>query len=119
MPLYIKDARASLLGACPAPHSFGSVAGPGLVLVEGAGMPSTATGNDAGLADPLLPGGDGTGRAAGASSKDKNKNWVPADEEEVLAAEERGGEDGRPLLYRTFKVRGILLHPYRYVVGYF
>jgi len=80
-------------------------------------MPSPATGNDAGLADPLLPSGDGAGRAAGASSKDKNKNWVPADEEEVLAAEERGGEDGRPLLYRTFKVRGILLHPYRYVVG--
>jgi mixed-linked glucan synthase len=80
-------------------------------------MPSPATGNDAGLADPLLPRGDGTGRA-GASSKNKYRYWVPAaDDKEVLAAEERGGEDGRPLLYRTFKVRGILLHPYRYVVG--
>ncbi|PUZ72426.1 hypothetical protein GQ55_2G393300 [Panicum hallii var. hallii] len=78
-------------------------------------MPSPATGNDAGLADPLLPRGDGTGRA-GASSKNKYRYWVPAaDDEEVLAAEERGGEDGRPLLYRTFKVRGILLHPYRLI----
>ncbi|CAL5062254.1 unnamed protein product [Urochloa decumbens] len=78
-------------------------------------MSSPAAGNDAGLADPLLAnGGTGTGRS-GAGSKDKKKYWVPADEEEILAAEGRGGEDGRPLLYRTFKVKGILLHPYRLI----
>ncbi|CAN6168387.1 unnamed protein product [Urochloa humidicola] len=77
-------------------------------------MSSPAAGNDTSLADPLLANGAGTGRG-GAGSKEKNKYWVPADEEEILAAEERGGEDGRPLLYRTFKVKGILLHPYRLI----
>jgi 1,4-beta-D-xylan synthase len=87
-------------------------------------MPSPAAGDDAGLTDPLLANGGGTGRCcAGAGGKDKRKYWVPADEEDTVADMEegggggRGGEDGRrPLLYRTFKVKGILLHPYRYVV---
>ncbi|XP_040382255.1 probable mixed-linked glucan synthase 9 [Oryza brachyantha] len=69
--------------------------------------PSPAAGRggstDAGLTDPLLRGGGGA----------KDKYWVPADEEED---EETccGEEDGRPPpLYRTFKVSGVLLHPYR------
>ncbi|RCV13448.1 hypothetical protein SETIT_2G347600v2 [Setaria italica] len=79
-------------------------------------MPSPAAGDDAGLTDPLLANGGGTGRWAGASGKDNRKYWVPADEEETVAAgEERGGEDSRPLLYRTFKVKGIILHPYRLI----
>lgn len=80
------------------------------------GTPSPAAAANDGLTDSLLANGDGAGRAgAGASSKDK-RHWVPADEEEeeLLAAEERGGESSRPLLlYRTFKVTGTLLHPYR------
>jgi 1,4-beta-D-xylan synthase len=68
-----------------------------------------------GLADPLLANGDGNKRRAGASSKDKNKYWVPVDdEEEVAADEEHGGKECRRLLlYRTFKVKGILLQTYR------
>jgi 1,4-beta-D-xylan synthase len=44
----------------------------------------------------------------------KDKYWVAADDGEVAAAAADGGEDGRrPLLYRNFRVKGILLHPYR------
>ncbi|KAF0905140.1 hypothetical protein E2562_000937 [Oryza meyeriana var. granulata] len=71
-------------------------------------------GNNAGLADPLLPGdggGDDAGRQVGGAAKDKY--WVPAEEDEEIC---RGEDDGRPpapLLYRTFNVSGVLLHPYR------
>ncbi|KAL6657844.1 hypothetical protein ACP70R_005624 [Stipagrostis hirtigluma subsp. patula] len=73
-------------------------------------MTSPAAG-DAGLAAPLLLA---NGNGGGATGKGK-KYWVPADDEQVLAAMEPGGvEDGRPPpLYRTFKVTGVLLHPYR------
>lgn len=75
-------------------------------------MPSPAAGGarggNVGLAEPLLVNRDGAGEVGA-----KDKYWVPADEKEMLAAHECGGEDGRPLLYRTFKVKGILLHPYR------
>jgi 1,4-beta-D-xylan synthase len=75
-------------------------------------MLSPAAGNDC-LADPLLANDNGTGQTS-AISKHK-KYWVPV-EEEVLAAEEDGSKDcRRPLLYRTFKVKGILLQTYRYV----
>ena len=79
------------------------------------GMLSPAAGNG-GLADPLLANGAGTGRA-GASSKDKKKYWVPVDDDEEVAADEEHGGKGcrRPLLYRTFKVKGIVLQTYRYV----
>lgn len=77
-------------------------------------MPSPAAGGarggNVGLAEPLLVNRDGAGEVGA-----KDKYWVPADEKEMLAAHECGGEDGRPLLYRTFKVKGILLHPYRCV----
>ena len=68
------------------------------------------------VADPLLANGDGTGRA-GAISKDKKKYWVPVDDDEEVAADEEHGGKGcrRPLLYRTFKVKGIVLQTYRYV----
>ena len=59
--------------------------------------------------------GDGGGKAKTKISP-KDKYWVAADEGEMAAATQDGGEDGRrPLLYRTFKVKGILLHPYRCV----
>ncbi|KAK3125326.1 hypothetical protein QOZ80_7BG0603380 [Eleusine coracana subsp. coracana] len=44
----------------------------------------------------------------------KDKYWTPIDDKEAAAAVEDGGEDGRrPLLFRTFKVKAILLLPYR------
>ncbi|KAF8664435.1 hypothetical protein HU200_054607 [Digitaria exilis] len=96
--------------------SFEMLGGGGLALVvrpgvetERPGMPSPATGGDgAGLAEPLLANGDGgaAGQAFCSGGKDKWQ-WVPADEGEE--------EQGRPLLYRTFKVRGILIHPYRLI----
>nr|CAB3458273.1 unnamed protein product [Digitaria exilis] len=50
----------------------------------------------AGLADPLM--GNRNGGVKHAAGKDKY--WVPADEEELLAAAECDDEDGRrPLLY--------------------
>ncbi|TVU38487.1 hypothetical protein EJB05_11859, partial [Eragrostis curvula] len=49
----------------------------------------------------------------------KDKYWTPVDEKESAAAVEDGGEDGRrPLLFRTFKVKAILLLPYRVVEFY-
>ena len=85
------------------------------------GMLSPAAGNNGGLAKPLLANDNGKAGRAGGISEDKY--WVPVDEEEeeeeeVLAAEEDGGKDcrRRPLLYRTFKVKGILLQTYRYVI---
>jgi mixed-linked glucan synthase len=46
----------------------------------------------------------------------KDKYWTPIDEKEAAAAVEDSGEDGRrPLLFRTYRVKGILLHPYRCV----
>lgn len=53
-------------------------------------------------------------KAAAISPKDKY--WTPIDDEEAAVAVEDGGEDGRrPLLFRTYRVKGILLHPYRCV----
>jgi len=43
-----------------------------------------------------------------------DKYWTPIDDKEAAEAVEDGGEDGRrPLLFRTYRVKGILLHPYR------
>uniref|UniRef100_A0ACD5WMY3 Uncharacterized protein n=1 Tax=Avena sativa TaxID=4498 RepID=A0ACD5WMY3_AVESA len=42
------------------------------------------------------------------------KHWVPADEKEILASKECGA--GRPpLLYRTFRVKGMLINLYRFL----
>ncbi|NP_001409116.1 probable mixed-linked glucan synthase 9 isoform 1 [Oryza sativa Japonica Group] len=72
-----------------------------------AGRTGRNNNNDAGLADPLLPAGGGGGGG-------KDKYWVPADEEEEICRGEDGGRPpAPPLLYRTFKVSGVLLHPYR------
>uniref|UniRef100_A0A0D9X059 Glycosyltransferase 2-like domain-containing protein n=1 Tax=Leersia perrieri TaxID=77586 RepID=A0A0D9X059_9ORYZ len=79
--------------------------------------PSSAAGRgggNAGLADPLLAAGDIDGaRQVGGDAKDKY--WVPAEEEDELICHGGGLGDGRqpPLLYRTFRVSGVLLHPYR------
>lgn len=76
-----------------------------------AGRTGRNNNNDAGLADPLLPGGGGGGG--------KDKYWVPADgeeeEEEICRGEDGGRPPAPPLLYLTFKVSGVLLHPYRWV----
>lgn len=71
-------------------------------------------GGNAGLADPLLAtndDSDGARHVFGA----KAKYWAPADEKEMAASRECGGEDGRPLLYRTFKVKGFLVNTYRFL----
>ncbi|VAH29130.1 probable mixed-linked glucan synthase 8 isoform X1 [Triticum urartu] len=101
-----------------------------LAAANGAGHAS----NGAGVADQALAleNGTGNGHKAGVANRatpalqanggskvakkisPKDKYWVAADEGEMAAAIADGGEDGRrPLLYRTFKVKGILLHPYR------
>ena len=66
-----------------------------------------SSGSNAGLADPLLA-------SAKKQVGTKGKYWDAADKEARRAAKESGGEDGRPLLFRTYKVKGTLLHPYRY-----
>ncbi|KAL5198753.1 hypothetical protein ABZP36_002265 [Zizania latifolia] len=70
--------------------------------------------NGSSLIDPLLVsrGGGVARKAAGA----KGKYWVAADKGERRAAKECGGEDGRPLLFRSYKVKGTLLHPYRALI---
>ena len=64
---------------------------------------------------------NGNGKRHGARKRrpavnPKDRYWTPIDEKEAAAAVEDGGEDGRrPLLFRTYRVKGILLHPYRCV----
>jgi hypothetical protein len=65
-----------------------------------------------GLLDPLLVSADGPAKKAGHGAK--GKHWAAADKAERRAAKESGGEDGRALLFRSYKVMGSLLHPYRY-----
>ncbi|KAK1697740.1 hypothetical protein QYE76_014437 [Lolium multiflorum] len=67
------------------------------------------SGGNASLADPLLPSAT---KPVGA----KGKYWEAADKEARRAAKESGGEDGRPLLFRTYKVKGALLHTYRALI---
>lgn len=78
-------------------------------------MASPATGavtaEDGGLADPLLADGEGAAKQSGA----EGKYWVAADEAERRAVTDCGAEDGRPLLFRKYKLRGAILYPYRYV----
>jgi hypothetical protein len=66
---------------------------------------------DGHLADPLLAVGPG---AIKQESGAEGKYWVEAGEAERRAVTECGGEDGRRLLFRTYKLRGAILHPYRY-----
>jgi hypothetical protein len=76
--------------------------------------PAPADGDNGGLTDPLLVTATGHGatpRKAGLGAK--GKYWVAADKAERMAAKEAGGEDGRALLFRKYKVKGGLLHPYR------
>ena len=67
-----------------------------------------------GLTDPLLVSANGHGAAPRkAAHGAKGKYWVASDKAERRAAKEAGGEDGRALLFRKYKVKGSLLHPYR------
>jgi mixed-linked glucan synthase len=68
-----------------------------------------------GLLDPLLVSADShIGAAKKAGHGAKGKHWAAADKAERRVAKESGGEDGRALLFRSYKVKGSLLHPYRY-----
>uniref|UniRef100_A0A0D9X064 Glycosyltransferase 2-like domain-containing protein n=1 Tax=Leersia perrieri TaxID=77586 RepID=A0A0D9X064_9ORYZ len=88
-------------------------------------MASPASGAGAGegngnasLINPLLVSrisSIGADRKAAAGVA-KGKYWAAADKAERRAAKENGGEDGRPLLYRSYKVKGALLHPYRALI---
>jgi mixed-linked glucan synthase len=67
-----------------------------------------------GLTDPLLVSANGHGAAARkAGHGARGRYWVASDKAERRAAKESGGEDGRALLFRKYKVKGALLHPYR------
>lgn len=67
-----------------------------------------------GLTDPLLVSANGHAAAPKkAGHGAKGKYWVASDNAERRAAKDSGGEDGRPLLFRMYKVKGSLLHPYR------
>ncbi|KAL6657841.1 hypothetical protein ACP70R_005621 [Stipagrostis hirtigluma subsp. patula] len=65
-----------------------------------------------GLADPLLPNGNGAAKKAGA----EGEYWVAADDAERRAVKECGGEEGRALLFRRYKLKGTILHPYRALI---
>ncbi|PAN14387.1 hypothetical protein PAHAL_2G405500 [Panicum hallii] len=70
-----------------------------------------------GLTDPLLVSANGHGAdAKRAGHGARGKYWVASDKAERRAAKESGGEDGRPLLFRRYKVKGALLHPYRLLI---
>ena len=67
-----------------------------------------------GLTDRLLASANGHGADAKKPGHGaRGKYWVASDKEERRAAKESGGEDGRALLFRRYKVKGALLHPYR------
>ncbi|CAM0908138.1 unnamed protein product [Alopecurus aequalis] len=70
----------------------------------------TSSVGNASLADPLLATAK---KKVGAKG---GKYWEAADKEARRAAKECGGEDGRTLLFRTYKVKGTLLHPYRALI---
>nr|CAB3454608.1 unnamed protein product [Digitaria exilis] len=70
-----------------------------------------------GLTAPLLASVNGHGAGTKKAGHGvKGKYWVASDKAERRAAKESGGEDGRALLYRTYKVKGALLHPYRLLI---
>ncbi|GJN32288.1 hypothetical protein PR202_gb20785 [Eleusine coracana subsp. coracana] len=70
-----------------------------------------------GLLDPLLVSADGhVGTTKKARHGAKGKYWQAADKTERQAVKESGGEDGRALLFRRYKVKGSLLHPYRALI---
>ncbi|KAM0900813.1 hypothetical protein ACQ4PT_020384 [Festuca glaucescens] len=95
-------------GAADHASNGGGLADQALALeINGAG-----NGHKAGVAAPVLQANGGGKVKKKVSPKDKY--WVAADDGDMEAATADGGEDGRrPLLYRNFKVKGILLHPYR------
>ncbi|KAL5199101.1 hypothetical protein ABZP36_002613 [Zizania latifolia] len=78
---------------------------------------AAANGRNNGVTYPApAPTTNGGGKGARERVSPMDKYWVPADEGDMAAAAADGGEDGRrPLLYRTFGVKGVLLHPYRCV----
>jgi 1,4-beta-D-xylan synthase len=88
-------------------------AGAGHNGVDGGGAASSAAANGNGKQRAEKRVTSKKTKKAAVSPKDKY--WTPIDGKEAAAALEDGGEDGRrPLLFRTYRVKGILLHPYRY-----
>jgi mixed-linked glucan synthase len=87
-------------------------ASPGLPVVSPGHDSASAHLGGGGLTSPLL--GNANGRATKKVGTIEDKYWVPADEAERRAASKSGGEDGRPpLLFRTYKLKAAILHPYR------
>ncbi|KAF0905129.1 hypothetical protein E2562_000926 [Oryza meyeriana var. granulata] len=66
--------------------------------------------------DPLLVSRTSIGAERKAAAGTKRKYWAAADKRERRATNECSGEDGRPLLFRSYKVKDALLHPYRALI---
>lgn len=112
----------SLEAASGAAGNGGGVADQALALEIGAGINGQQHKAAAAVVAraPVLANGGAGGKATKKKISPKDRYWVAADEGEMEAATADGGEDGlRPLLYRNFRVRGILLHPYRCVSLFF
>jgi 1,4-beta-D-xylan synthase len=104
----------------------------GGVIVAGGGMaPSSENGADGahhggsidgvvgGTTVPSSVAANGNGKQHGHGTRKRKKKpavspmdkyWTPIDDMEAAEAVEDGR---RPLLFRTYRVKGILLHPYR------
>jgi 1,4-beta-D-xylan synthase len=109
----------------------------GVVVADGGMAPSSENGagggHHGGSIDGVVGGtttvpssvaANGNGKQHGTRERKRKKKppavspmdkyWTPIDDKEAAEAVEDGGEDGRrPLLFRTYRVKGILLHPYR------
>lgn len=98
----------------------------GVVVARGTAPPSSENGAGGVVGGTTVPSSvaaNGNGKQLGTRKRKKkkpavvspmDKYWTPIDDKEAAEAVEDGGEDGRrPLLFRTYRVKGILLHPYR------
>ncbi|KAF0905130.1 hypothetical protein E2562_000927 [Oryza meyeriana var. granulata] len=73
---------------------------------------------DATNGDAVATDGDNGRRRSPAAKRvndgGKDDVWVAVDESDVSGA--TGGDGGRPTLFRTYKVKGRILHPYRFLI---
>uniref|UniRef100_A0A0D9X063 Glycosyltransferase 2-like domain-containing protein n=1 Tax=Leersia perrieri TaxID=77586 RepID=A0A0D9X063_9ORYZ len=83
--------------------------------------------NNAALRVEANKGNDGSAAADGDNGRwspatkreddgAKDDVWVAVDESAVSGATAGGSDGGRPMLYRTYKVKGRILHPYRFFI---
>lgn len=96
----------------------------GVVVVAGGhhgGSMDGVVGGTTAVPSSVAVAANGNGKQLGTRKRTKkpavspmDKYWTPIDDKEAAEAVLDGGEDGRrPLLFRTYRVKGILLHPYR------